>query len=372
MATRVPMSTPVVGSQRRAPPGRAQPSRHHDLLLVASRERRHLAAGPAVTSQSCVQCRRAGRRRVHEPAAPVERPSTAAKVLANGDFEDPLAAAVGRDERDSRTPRVGDVAPLRRALGDANAPVDGVLRAAGVTYGSSSTPAPTRPAMPRISPRWTSRSTPRSQRPCTSRASRTTGASRARRHGRAVVGIDLLADDQARQLPCVDARDIVRGDHAAAAQDGHAVGQLEDLVETVGDEENARPARRTSRTTRTAAPPVGGRTAVGSSRTSTPLLARTLQAAATATLPARRARAGHGRSGRVDAEARQLAGVPAPAAPGASRAPRANRRAARLSRAVRSEETEVLVDEAQPGGTARPMSMRRRRSPRTVPASAAW
>ena len=53
------------------------------------------------------------------------------------------------------------------------------------------------------------------------------------------MGVDVLADHQARERRCVEVRDVLDGDEHAAAQHGDAVADLEDLVETVRDVEDA-------------------------------------------------------------------------------------------------------------------------------------
>ena len=61
----------------------------------------------------------------------------------------------------------------------------------------------------------------------------------SRRHRGPEVRIDILADHQLGQAAVIDLRHGQRRDYAAGSQHGHAVGDLEDLVEAVRDVENA-------------------------------------------------------------------------------------------------------------------------------------
>ena len=140
----------------------------------------------------------------------------------------------------SSVPGVGDVAPLVGPLRQADAAADGVRRAAGehvrqlvhARAGEAGDAEDLAAVDVEVD----------AAQPAAADVARLEHDRRVgpRRHRRAVVRIDLLADHQAREPGGVDVGDGMGGDHAAAAQDGHAVGQLEDLVEAVRDVEHAR------------------------------------------------------------------------------------------------------------------------------------
>ena len=61
-------------------------------------------------------------------------------------------------------------------------------------------------------------------------------------HARPEVGVDVVADHLAGEGPRVEGADVVGAHPAPAAQDGHPVGELEDLVHPVRDVEDAHAA----------------------------------------------------------------------------------------------------------------------------------
>ena len=188
MATRVPMSTPAVGSQSTSSAGsRARQRATTTFCWLPPLSVEIGAPGPAVTtprrcvqrSTSCASARWSSRpRRPRPPRTDSDRFS----LTANSAMIPSRPRSAGTRGMSRSRASAASVHSLARS-GSRRRPLTGCAAQPAITYGSSRTPAPARPAMPTISPRWTSRSTPRSQRPWRSRASSTTGAS-----GRAATG----------------------------------------------------------------------------------------------------------------------------------------------------------------------------------------
>src|SRR4029453_15689599 len=137
--------------------------------------------------------------------------------------DDPLAPAVGGNERDVEALGVGDVAPLARHLRQPDLAGDGVLRAAGDHIGKLHAPRAGGAGDPEDLPA-VDFEVDAAQPPAVDGARlEDDGGVGTRRHGRAVVRIDLLADHETRQASRVDVVDRMRGDDAAPAKDGDAV-----------------------------------------------------------------------------------------------------------------------------------------------------
>ena len=113
---------------------------------------------------------------------------------------------------------------------------------------SSSWPLPATPAMPRISPARTSRSTPRTtSRPRSSLTCRS--VDRQRRAGRVRLAtidgeLDVPADHELRKVLLVRLRGDPLADDPAPPDDRDPIGDLEDLVELVADEDDRVALRR--------------------------------------------------------------------------------------------------------------------------------
>ena len=135
-------------------------------------------------------------------------------------------------------------------------------------------PAPARPGDRRGSRRGARRGRRRAASArATSRASRTTGASGRARNRGAVVGVDVLADDQARERRGASTSATSAASRRRVRRAARSRGRRSRRSRPGGARRRARscPARCTSRTNRTGArPPRAGSTAVGSSSTSTP------------------------------------------------------------------------------------------------------
>ena len=267
----------------------------------------------------------------------------------------------------SRSRGVGDVASTRRtARGRRMRAADGVPRAAGDHVRQlehagageagdaedlaavdvevdAAQPAAVRRRAPRARP--ARRGAPRPARGSPGRRPRRPSGSRARAASMSATGM--------------------RRDHAAAAQHGHAVGQLEDLVEAVRDVEHARarargprgPSRTGARPRRAAGPPSARRARARRCRPASPAAPR--RSPPPCARPASRRPAGGGCRGRRRS-ARARGGSPAPArasARGPSRRGR-SRRAARGCPCALSSSTRPRSwwTKRSPSGTACPRS----------------
>ena len=114
------------------------------------------------------------------------------------------------------------------------------LRSPARHCASSRCPLPETPAMPTISPPWTSRSTPRST--SVPRSPMGVKPFNLEAHGARLERLrrqrlDLAADHHSRQVVARDAVGRPCADHAAVAQHRHAVADRHDFVQLVRDED---------------------------------------------------------------------------------------------------------------------------------------
>ena len=125
---------------------------------------------------------------------------------------------------------------------DSRPPV--VFRSPVIASTSSSWPLPATPAMPKISPARTSKLTPwTTSRPRSSAAADILGHEH-RLAGRALAAVDgelhVAADHELGEVLLVRLGRNARADDLAAPDDGDPVGDLEDLVQLVADEDDRR------------------------------------------------------------------------------------------------------------------------------------
>ena len=230
-------------------------ARDHELLLVAARQRRggRVAAPPPRTSYSSSRPlgARAHPARRQQAAAREARAAVLAQreVLGEREVEHEAAAvAVLGDVADAgrralpRTPAPRDVPAVdadRPAAPGAQAGDRLDQLALAVVVDAGDAPRSRRRAPSRTSPRTAGR--PRSSR----RRGRATSSSGSPAARRALLDAEehVAADHQPGEAAPPCALGLDRLDLAPAAQHGHAVGDLEDLGELVGDEDDRRALR---------------------------------------------------------------------------------------------------------------------------------
>ena len=226
-------------------------ARDDQLLLVPARQRaRRRRSGDGVRTSyfgDALGGRLGDGREVAQDPARERRTVVAGQddVVGAARTAGPGRTGGGRPARRRRPPRSSRAgrSPVTSSPASATRP-PATLRSPMIASTSSSWPLPATPAIPRISPARTSRSTPRTTLDCPGRRTTwrpVTSSDRAGRMRLAAVDrqLDLASDHQLGEVVLVRLGRDPLADDLAPPDDRDPVGDLEDLVELVADEDDA-------------------------------------------------------------------------------------------------------------------------------------